>query len=335
MRDSIRLLLQAQGHGDVRTAASGREALELLAMADAGIEVVLTDVHMPGLDGIELCRRIKADQRLRDVPVLILTGMADDGVLERAFAAGAHDFIPKPGNPPELLARLRSAVKLKRELDRRKARERDLVDVTDRLKRLNDELRRLAVLDELTQVPNRRFFNMLLRQEWARAAREVHPLALVLVDVDLFKNYNDRYGHPAGDACLARVAAGLQGVVRRPGDAVARFGGEEFVILLAHTAAPGAAIVAENLRAAVEEQNLEHAGSPFGRVTISLGVASAIPDRSTAPERLLAAADQSLYDAKAAGRNRAAMFQGALDVLPVELTPLPVEPTPLPAHRSA
>jgi diguanylate cyclase (GGDEF)-like protein len=191
----------------------------------------------------------------------------------------------------------------------------------------------VAILDELTAVPNRRFFNLLLRQEWARAAREAHPLSILLIDVDLFKGYNDRYGHPAGDACLARIAGALNTLARRPGDAVARYGGEEFVALLAHTADKGAAIVGETLRAAVEGLNLEHAGSPFGQVTISVGVGSTVPDRGSTPERLLAAADHALYEAKSTGRNRVAVFHGCLDALPVAFTPIPVDVTPLPDVR--
>jgi diguanylate cyclase (GGDEF)-like protein len=303
------------------------------------VDLVITDVRMPGLSGIEVCQQIKANPRLHDIPVLVITGRADDAVLQRAFAAGAHDFIPKPAGPAELLARVRSALNLKRELDQRKARERELVEVTERLKRLNDELRRVAVLDELTGIPNRRYFNLLVRQEWARAAREVHPLAVLLIDVDLFKGYNDHYGHPAGDACLARIAGTLHTLTRRPGDAVARYGGEEFVALLAHTAARGAATVAEGLRAAVEDLNIEHAASPFGRVTISVGVASAVADRNSTPDRLLSAADHALYDAKSGGRNRVVVFQGCMDALPVAVTPIPVTPlpddVPVPVARSA
>jgi diguanylate cyclase (GGDEF)-like protein len=302
------------------------------------VDLVITDVCMPGLSGIEVCQQIKASARLHDVPVLVITGRADDAVLERAFAAGAHDFIPKPASPTELLARVRSALNLKRELDQRKARERELVEVTDRLRRLNDELRRVAIVDELTGVPNRRYFNLLVRQEWARAAREVQPVAVLLIDVDVFKGYNDRYGHPAGDACLARIAGTLHALTRRPGDVVARYGGEEFVALLAHTAANGAVTVAEGLRTAVEDLNIEHAASAFGRVTISIGVAAAVPDRNSSPDRLLAAADHALYDAKSGGRDRVVVFEGCLDALPVAATPIPATPIPedlAPVARSA
>ena len=140
---------------------------------------------------------------------------------------------------------------LKRELDQRMAREQELLCVTRRLERANDKLRRLSMLDELTGVPNRRYFNLMLTREWGRASREDLPLALVILDVDWFKSYNDRYGHPAGDACLIQIATALASLIRRPGDLAARYGGEEFVILLANTTSDGAAIVAETVRAGV------------------------------------------------------------------------------------
>ena len=311
VRESLKYLLEAQGYPDVRLAASGQQALDFLTSGSThtGVpaDVVLTDVVMPGLSGIEVCRQIKANPLLHDIPVLVMTGRSDEALLQQAFAAGAHDFIPKPVGPNELAARVRSALDLKRELDQRRAHERELEALTDRLKRLNDELQRLAVVDELTGVPNRRYFNQLIRKEWGRAARDGTPLSLLLIDIDLFKGYNDRYGHPAGDGCLARVAGRVNRLTRRPGDAVARYGGEEFAVLLANTNADGAAVVAEILRAAIEQLGVEHAGSPHRVVTISLGAATATPDRRSSPERLLGAADRALYDAKRAGRNRVAV----------------------------
>ncbi|HKA07164.1 MAG TPA: diguanylate cyclase [Gemmataceae bacterium] len=308
MRESLKFLLEAQGHSDVRLASNGRDALELLTpdgpVAGVSVDVLVIDVMMPGLSGIEVCRQIKGDPRLHDIPVLVMTGRSDESLLEQAFAAGAHDFLPKPVSPNELTARVRAAIRLKQELDQRRAHERELIDMTDRLKRLNDQLKRLAVLDDLTGVPNRRFFNQLVRKEWGRAAREETPLSLILIDVDVFKAYNDRYGHPAGDACLARVAGALNRVTRRPGDAIARYGGEEFAVLLANTAADGAAVVAEKLRGAVEGLGLEHFESAHRVVTISLGVATAVPNRRGSPDRLMGAADRALYEAKAGGRNR-------------------------------
>jgi diguanylate cyclase (GGDEF)-like protein len=183
-------------------------------------------------------------------------------------------------------------------------RENELVDLTRRLERTNDKLRRLSVLDELTGIPNRRYFNLLLQQEWGRAAREKQPLSLVMIDVDHFKSFNDLYGHPAGDACLTRVARTLFSLIRRTSDSVCRFGGEEFVALLANTDLAGASVVAEGFRKAVEEVARAHLGSPHQHVTVSLGVACTVPEVEGASDDLLHAADEALYRAKATGRNR-------------------------------
>jgi len=308
-RESLRTLLEGRGFDDVLCASSGEEALDLLA-AGKKVDAVLLDADMPGLDGIETCRRLKALPSLRDLPVVMLTGPASEETLEAAFAAGAYDFAAKPIQPSELLARVRAALHVRHEMDRCKAREAELLGAAHELQRLNEELHRLAVLDELTGISNRRFFNLLLEQEWGRAAREVHPLSLVMIDIDFFKNYNDHYGHPRGDDCLRRVAGTLSALTRRPGDQVARYGGEEFVVLMPHTGQRGAAAVAELLRHKVEELNLEHARSGIGdHVTISLGVATAIPERRSSAELLVAAADQAVYEAKRHGRNRVHVFE--------------------------
>ena len=312
MRQALRTLLETYGYTAVRTAANGRDALDLLtAASSAPVDLILTDVAMPGLSGIEFIQQIKTISHLTDIPVVVMTGRASAELLDRAFAAGAYDFVTKGVDPHELLARVRAALNLKRELDRRRARERQLVEVTRELERVNNQLRRLAVQDELTGVPNRRYFNWLLGREWGRAARDGRPLALVLADVDHFKAFNDRYGHLAGDACLAQVAAALTRQVHRSADAVCRFGGEEFVVVLPGTDGAGAAKVAEGMRAAVAELGLEHGGSPHRRVTVSLGVAAAVP-RSGGPaaEALVQTADEALYRAKAGGRNRVAMAGG-------------------------
>jgi diguanylate cyclase (GGDEF)-like protein len=310
-RQSLRVLLESKGHHDVLSVASGEEALGLLAPEGPAVDVILMDVEMPGPDGIETCRRLMATPHLRDVPVLIVTGNPQEETLGAAFAAGACDFLAKPVQGTELLARLHSALTLKHERDRCRAREAELLKVADDLKNLNAELQRLAVLDELTGISNRRYFNMLLEQEWGRAAREVQPLSLLMIDIDFFKNYNDHYGHLKGDECLKQVAATLSALTRRPGDHVARYGGEEFVVLMPHTALRGALAVAETLRRRVEELGLPHARSPLdGRVTISLGAAAALPERRSSPELLVTAADHAVYEAKRLGRNRVCAFEG-------------------------
>lgn len=317
-RRSLQLLLQSHGYEQVEMAENGQAALDFLEADDLTVkpkvDVVLTDLDMPGLDGIEVCQLIKAAPHLQDIAVLILTGITDEVTLERAFAAGACDYITKPFSVNELLARVRSAANLKRQLDTCKMREQELVKVTQQLKRLNGELQRMSILDELTGIANRRFFNILMTQEWGRATRGVLPLSLMLIDIDYFKNYNDYYGHPQGDRCLQQVAATLNALTRRPGDCVARYGGEEFVVLLAHTSLNGASVVGEMLRQNIENLQLEHARSPVHDcVTISVGVASTVPERGSSAEVLLSAADRAVYQAKHEGRNRVQLFQGVIE----------------------
>jgi diguanylate cyclase (GGDEF)-like protein len=200
---------------------------------------------------------------------------------------------------------MRSALNLKKEMDGCRTREKELVEVTGRLQQLNEELHRLAILDELTGIANRRFFNIVFAQEWGRAAREVIPLSLIFIDIDFFKNYNDAYGHSRGDDCLKKVAGALSQSVKRPTDQVSRYGGEEFAVIVPHTALRGARTMAEGLRNKVEELRLEHAGSLIhDRVTISVGVACATPERGVAPDSLVLAADRAVYQAKRGGRNR-------------------------------
>lgn len=186
---------------------------------------------------------------------------------------------------------------------RRKEREERLFHAVRRLRRRNRRLRTLVALDGLTGVANRRALNERLRAEWFRARRGSYPLALLLVDIDYFKAFNDRFGHLAGDDALKNVARALMETARRPGDLVARYGGEEFAVLLPHTDVPGAALVAESLRRAVN--HFSRRSAPEGAsLTVSVGVASWIPDGRAAPLDLLAATDQALYRAKALGRNR-------------------------------
>ena len=311
MRQALRALLETYGYTGIQTVGSVREALNLLTAASpAPFNLILTDVAMPGSSGIELCQQIKSIPHLADIPILVMTGRPTAEVLDRAFAAGAYDFVTKGVDPHELLARVRAALNLKRELDRRRDRERQLVEVTRELERVNGQLRRLAVQDELTGVPNRRYFNWLLGREWGRAARDSRPLALILADVDHFKAFNDRYGHPSGDSCLAQVAGALTRQVHRSADAVCRYGGEEFAVVLPNTDAAGAATVAEGMRTAVAELGLEHAGSPHLRVTISLGAAAGVPTPGSSSDALVRMADEALYRAKAAGRNRVALAAG-------------------------
>ena len=305
----IQRFLEEAGHRQFLMAESASEALRLLG-ADGSppagaVELILMDLQLPGMNGIEACRRIAGDPRFRDIPVIVVTGSADNVNLADAFQAGAVDYLPKPINPVELAARVRSVLRLKAEMDQRKQREAELIEATYRLAAAKSELQRLSALDGLTGITNRRRVDELYAGEWKRALREGAPLSVVLGDIDHFKSYNDRYGHLAGDECLQRVAIALRDSVSRPGDCVARYGGEEFVAILASTDSAGARAVAEHMRAAVESLGIDHAASTTATyTTISLGVATMVPKESTSPETLLAAADEALYESKNGGRNR-------------------------------
>jgi len=227
------------------------------------------------------------------------------GSLEPAFAAGAIDYLTKPPNRLELKVRISSALKLKGEIDSRKARERDLLDLTARLEEVNLELQLLSTRDGLTGLANRQAGNNFLSREWLRAAREQKEFSVIMIDIDFFKLYNDSHGHLEGDECLKKVAAALQQGLHRPADMLVRYGGEEFMALLPDTGREGALIVGSTIMAAVAAAQLYHGYSAVSpQVTVSIGIASTTPGVDMPVELLIDSADRALYRAKQEGRNR-------------------------------
>jgi diguanylate cyclase (GGDEF)-like protein len=306
---ALTAVLEAEGFEGVHSAYSTLQAFQALGMAPGGErfgvpDAILLDLCIPPVDGVQACRLIKERNEFRDVPVIMMTGWDTAGQLEAAFAAGASDYLAKPIDPPELLARLHSAVNITRELRRRMERVERLMaaqkETTDEL----EVLRCLACQDELTGAANRRHFNDALHLEWSRGLREGTPLALLMADIDHFKAFNDTYGHPLGDLCLHQVAEALRSALRRPGDLLARYGGEEFAVLLPNTPVAGAVAVAETMAGRVAEVGLEHAGAATGSVTVSIGAASMMPTAAFGPVVLVQAADRALYQAKWNGRNQ-------------------------------
>jgi diguanylate cyclase (GGDEF)-like protein len=183
-------------------------------------------------------------------------------------------------------------------------------ELYQQLQEANQKLERLATLDELTQLANRRRFDQYLETEWRRQSREQTPLSLILCDIDSFKSYNDTYGHPGGDECLRRVAGAIGDAVDRPSDLVARYGGEEFAVILPNTEITEAVQVAEHIQVKIAALQLPHAGSLVSNyITVSLGVASMIPASESGAEILIAAADLALYQAKDKGRDRIQVYQ--------------------------
>lgn len=309
VRAMLTAMLAKVGYSEVLTANSGASAFRILGLDDEQpgeqVDLILMDLILPDTDGIAAIRAIKAQARLRNVPILMVTASREAVTLKTAFEVGASDYITKPINEIALLARVGSALRLKGEIDRREARERELVEVTSQLERANHRLEQLSLTDGLTGVANRRHFDRALLAEWNRSARAQAPLTLALIDIDHFKRYNDTYGHQEGDRCLQRVAAALARGVLRPGDLLARYGGEEFAVILADTDLAGGRTVGERLRAEVAALALAHATSTVRPiVTLSLGIATGIPDAEGSVESLVAAADRALYRAKEQGRDR-------------------------------
>lgn len=290
------------GFGRLRFATNGIDALRL-AQEDPPT-LVLLDIEMPGLSGFEVCAAMKEDPLLRDVPVIFITGHSDTEQEVAGLRLGAVDFISKPLTPLLVQARVRTQLNVKR---------------------MADDMRQAAVIDGVTGIANRRRFDEAMPRELLRAARSHVPIAVLMIDVDHFKAYNDHYGHTAGDAALRGVAEALSRATRRPGDLVARFGGEEFVLIAPDTDASGVMQVANRMLECIDALALPHAASAVaGHVTVSIGAcafdAACHQWHATAREGrgvvsafnvqhdLLAAADVALYAAKHRGRHAASFF---------------------------
>jgi diguanylate cyclase (GGDEF)-like protein len=296
---TIRLL----GHilrdlGSLRFATSGEDAVRLVR--DSPPDLVLLDAEMPGMSGVNVFNALKAEPDLDEVPVIFVSSRGDAEFEVSLLDLGAADFIAKPVRAPLVIARVRTHL---------------------RMKRMADELRRCATTDGLTGIANRRKFDVSLEREWRRAPRHGNPLALLLIDVDHFKLYNDRYGHPQGDACLREMAQAFERSVRRTADVAARYGGEEFVVLLPQTRRDGAESMAHRILDVVDGLAIRHEASPTAaHVTVSIGIAcydgAAAWGNGDRPERhtetdLLLAADTALYAAKRAGRSQCRHFNVA------------------------
>lgn len=305
----IKSFLITAGYLDVITVKSARELYQLVdGYSERGIvdlDLILMDIVMPEVDGIEACQNVKKRKWMVDVPVIMVTATTEKDDLQLAFSGGAMDFIKKPLDKVELLARVRSALKLKHETARRKARETELLEVTRQLQAANERLKNLSFLDGLTGMANRRHFDQELLQESRRAKREKTLLSLIMLDIDYFKAFNDTYGHLKGDDCLKTIASTLKKTLKRPGDFPARYGGEEFAVVLPNTDEVGAAIIAEALRASIERAGIVHVNSLCADyVTVSLGVVTRLPEQDETPDDLILAADRALYRSKHEGRNR-------------------------------
>lgn len=269
--------------------------------------VILQDLVMPSVNGLDLVRQYRADQATSGIPIIVLSSKGEPSVKSDAFQAGANDYLVKLPDQIELIARIRyHSMAYLNQLQRDDAY-RALHESQRLLMETNRELERLTNVDGLTGLSNRRYFNEYINAEWKRAVRSQQPLSVLMIDVDHFKQYNDTYGHIAGDDVLRKVADCLKQSCRRSTDLAARYGGEEFAIVLPETPFADIQRLGDKVCQAVEALGLLHSGSSAAKcVTVSVGGATASPQLGGAFSPLVDAADKALYEAKRAGRNRAA-----------------------------
>jgi two-component system chemotaxis family response regulator WspR len=266
--------------------------------------VILQDLVMPGIDGLTLVREYRAREATRKTPIIVLSTREAPKVKGDAFAAGANDYMVKLPDKIELIARIRYHSQAYLSQRQRDIAYRALHESQRQLQAANIELQRLSNLDGLTGLNNRRRFDEYASVEWHRALCEIAPIALILADIDYFKGYNDTYGHLAGDEVIKRVAETIRTVCARAADLPARYGGDEFAVVLPGTCVDAATIVGERLRQAVEDLKIENsARTAAPRLTLSIGCAVAIPKKEDGLLDLIASADKNLYQAKSKGRN--------------------------------
>ncbi len=268
------------------TASSGQEALDIAI--SQSVDLILIDIIMPGMDGYEVCQRLKNDPHTKNIPVIFITAMTEVKDETKGLEMGAIDYIFKPVNPAIVKVRVKNHLELKR---------------------YRDILEQQSLLDGLTGIANRRHFDEIFDKEWRRALRSGDTLGIVFLDIDFFKRYNDCYGHLVGDDCLRQVGKILKDSLKRAGDLVARYGGEEFVIILPGTSLADAKLIGEKVRANIESLKIKHKMSDVSDyITVSVGVNAVVPTFNVAAASLLAAADSALYHAKRQGRNRVVAF---------------------------
>jgi diguanylate cyclase (GGDEF)-like protein len=284
-------------HFHVRIATSGERAL--LALSEHPADIILLDVMMPDMDGFETCRRIKENKESADIPIIFMTSLdsIDDKVI--AFESGGVDYIIKPFQQVEILARINTHITLRK-------KEQELEKALDEVTRQKKLLEKLSRTDDLTGLYNRRHLNAVLEREFNRSKRHNSELSCLLLDLDFFKNINDSYGHEFGDTVIQASAAIIQDSIRSS-DFAFRFGGEEFLILLPQTETEGAVQAAEKIRQRMEVKKITN-GNISVTVEVSIGVSSFCQHHPAVRNDLIAFADKALYTAKNNGRNQVRIY---------------------------
>jgi len=272
---------------EIAVALDGESALEILEEQE--IDLILLDIMMPEIDGYEVCRRVKQNEKTNDIPIIFITAKMDEESIEKAYEAGGIDYITKPFKPKELFARIKTQLQLRA--------------LIQELKSSKNALRRLAETDPMTNLSNRRYFNHAAKSLMELAKRDKTELTVVMLDIDKFKEVNDNYGHDIGDDVIIAIANNLLEMTRKS-DLACRFGGEEFILLLPETSLDGAMIIAEKIRKKIESFSLSLEGNKSVNVTVSLGVSQVDIENDPNIESVIKRADIALYKAKENGRNR-------------------------------
>ena len=266
---------------EIIVAVDGASAIE--AAEKHLPDIILLDIIMPDMNGFDVLVKLKDSAATMDIPVIFLTGLSNAGDEEKGLSLGAVDYITKPFNQSVVKARIKTQLKM--------------VEYVHTIEKL-------CMLDALTGLSNRRGFDTRLDVEWGRAYREKKMLGLIMLDIDKFKVYNDTYGHPQGDILLQAVAEVIGKTLNRPADFAARWGGEEFMILLPDTTREGTVNIAEQIRVNIKNTIVPCADGIKTSATVSLGADSIIPDDGNLPADLIADVDKLLYAAKNSGRDR-------------------------------
>jgi two-component system, chemotaxis family, response regulator WspR len=307
---AVRAALAAEEGIDFHYCAKAAEAMETVIQTRP--TVILQDLVMPGVDGLTLVKAYRSAPETRDVPIIVLSTKEEPAIKSAAFAAGANDYLVKLPDSIELVARVRYHSRSYINLLQRDEAYRALRQSQQQLLEANLELQRLTHSDGLTGLSNRRYLDEYLEAEWRRSTREQTGMSMLMIDVDNFKQYNDTYGHVAGDEVLKRIAVTVERCLGRAGDIAARYGGEEFIVVLPGTSVGGARLLAEKIRLEVAGLRIEHRNSSTELfVTVSIGGAAAVPAPGERMTSLIEAADVALYEAKRRGRNCVVVHTGA------------------------
>ncbi len=293
--EMLSAILESEGY-TVETASNGVEALEKYR-AEKKFDLILSDMNMPEMSGLEIIKEIRGNDN--KVPIIILTGNSEISIAIDALKSGANDYILKDENIQDVIL-----ISIEKVMENYRLKKQN-VELLQDLEKKNRELNKMAFVDGLTGISNRRYFEDSLNNEWEKAVGEAIPLSVILIDIDFFKLYNDTYGHQQGDACLKQVAQKLNESAGISKNIVARYGGEEFVAVLPGLDEKGAIAIANEMLSGIARLKIPHESSTVSDiVTVSLGVGYGFPTESMKPADLLKIADRELYKAKESGRNR-------------------------------